>query len=444
MAKLTSRKFENPEPSRQMAAEPQTAAPMIRRWLALLTILVTVPWLIVGGALLWQQQRQAVTGAAPGRASDATIGRAGPWGRLVTTPITVSPPRDYIPRDDAVARPLEWHFPTVTGGELERVLSAAGLPPQDAADLRSGMKAVPALNAVVVTPSADLISRMSPEARARVYLTLGRLRASSNNATINTAQATSYRFDGTSARDWLGPALKPETRNLVEPLIYRHGSFLYFADLDVVHPQIPDPDERQLLIKRLLRQRTLLVRVRMDGQTSVSEAAEYWGRGGRKTDLLPLLESVEADATDAFRMIDIVHLLPQIAREYLYRYPRPTFRDVGQSPLTNCLWTAFNFFNEEPEPLDKRYLDGGYGAARLKTDYFVVYDNYQLGDVAAFWDEKGHLVHVAVHLADDLVFSKNGVSELSPWTILRFEQLSGYFVEYADSWRVTYHRRKIG
>lgn len=448
MAKLRVRKPEPIEPSQQAGStERGPGASYVTRWLAVLTVVVTLPWLLVGGTVLWQN-RQVVTSAAPTDVSPAMLepftGRPGPWGTLVKIPITVSPPIDYIPQEDpGVERPLEWYFPTTPGHELERLLVAAGLPPQDAAYLRSTLKAIPALNAVVVSPTPDLVSRMSPEVRARIYLTLGQIRATSNNGTVNVPQATSYRFSGTSPTDWLGPLMSPKTKGIVEPLIYQHDGFLYFADLDVVRPQIESADELQLLVKRLLRQRTLLVRLRLDEQTPVSEVAEYWGRGGRKTDLLPLLESFERISNlPAYRMIDVIHLLPSIARQYLYRYPRPTLRDVGQSPLTNCLWTAFNFFKEEPEPLDARYLDNEYGTERLKTDYFVVYDNYQLGDIAAFWDEKGRLVHVAVHLADDLVFSKNGSSELSPWTILPFEHLKGHFIEYSGSWRVTYHRLK--
>jgi hypothetical protein len=445
MAKFRTRSPESTEPTTHATSrdrEPVTSfVPTLRRWLIALAALVTLPWLIVGGALLGPQ-RLGITSAEPEPMLDAPPGRIGPWGRLVTTPITISPPLDYIPTDLDAGTPLEWSFPNVTASELERLLVSVGVSQPDAAYLRGTMKTTPALNAVVVSPTPELVMRLSPEARARIYVALGRLGAYVNNRTINRAQATAYRFSGTSPQTWLGPLLSPDTTSLVEPLIYRNGAFLYFADLDLVRGRIPNPAEFQLLVKRLLRQRTVLVRLILDDHASVSDVGEYWGRGGRKTDLLPLLESVEEGAGAASARIDVVHLLPGIARQYLYRYPRPTLRDVGQSPLTNCLWTAFNFFEEVPEQLDQRYLDPEYGRKRLNAEYFVVYDNLQLGDIAAFWDEQGRLVHVAVHVADGLFFTKNGSSELAPWTILPLSELDGHFVEYAHAWRVTYHRSK--
>jgi hypothetical protein len=81
------------------------------------------------------------------------------------------------------------------------------------------------------------------------------------------------------------------------------------------------------------------------------------------------------------------------------------------------------------------------GVEALKQDYYVVQDGLQLGDIAAFFDGRGNLFHVAVHLADGLVFGKNGTSRLAPWTILPIDRLKGHYPEYADDWHVTFHRR---
>jgi hypothetical protein len=131
--------------------------------------------------------------------------------------------------------------------------------------------------------------------------------------------------------------------------------------------------------------------------------------------------------------------LPTLARNHLYRYPQVTLGDFDKPGFVNCFWTALNFFSAEP---DDRYLDSNYAIERLKRDYFIVHDQFQFGDVAAFVDPEGGIFHAAVYLADGLVFGKNGTSPLSPWTIVPIDRLKGYYPEHADHWEVVFYRRK--
>jgi hypothetical protein len=170
----------------------------------------------------------------------------------------------------------------------------------------------------------------------------------------------------------------------------------------------------------------------------LTEFAVYWGRGGRRSDIIPVLESlVESDGDPS---IDIAHLLPTFARQYLYRYPRTTSNDLAKPLLSNCLWTALNFFADEPDP---RFLDVNIAAKSLREDYYFVHDGLQLGDIVTFSTPQGQLHHVAVYIADDLVFGKNGSSPLAPWTILPIAQIKGHYaVEFQDGWLVAYLRKK--
>jgi hypothetical protein len=232
--------------------------------------------------------------------------------------------------------------------------------------------------------------------------------------------------------------ISPATRAVVEPLIYRDGDIMHFADAEVVLEQVSDPAERQKLAKVLLRQPTMLVRLAVDASSEVSALAEYWGRGGRSTDIRPLLESVAAPGDDA--EIDIIHLLPAFARNRLYRYPRLTAADLNKPALVNCLWTSLNFFNEDP---DDRFLDLTASLTELKTNYYIVESSYQLGDVIALLDAEGDLFHVVVYLADDLVFTKNGTSPVAPWTIMPLQRVKDYYRNQSQDPRLIYHRRNV-
>jgi hypothetical protein len=291
--------------------------------------------------------------------------------------------------------------------------------------LRATVREIP--DGLVIRPSNDLLARLSPDVRARVYVPLMRDER-------NRPQFEAYRYFGTTIDEWLGTRISPDTRRLVEPLIYRHEDFLYFADIDLVRSQIED-GELQRLVKALLRHSTVLAKLSIPEESELPAIVEYWGRGGRRTDIRPLLESIAQN--DA--QIDISHLLPPLAREHLYRYPKITGADLDRPALNNCFWTALNFFNVEP---DDRYLDLDFALTRLRSAYYVVHNDLQLGDVIAFLDDQFDVFHVAVYVADGLVFSKNGFSSLAPWTILPVEHLKGHYFQYAENWRLVFYRRK--
>ena len=414
----------------------ETQPPVVgvpKTWLAALAVLLVVPWVVAGLLYLRESRPDArePSVASPAATVSGAPASAGPWGRLTVTPIIVSPPVEYIAADwGRLAGVTSWFFPGASMEQVESLLSSSGLAADDVSRLRAAARPEPRIAGVVVAPDAELIRRLSPEVRGRIYGELGK-------SPLNFDQANSFRFLGDSNHAWLGGSLiSPETRRVVEPLIYRQGAFLHFADAEAVRSQVSDPVELRRLAKTLLRQSTVLVRLHVDDASQVDDLSEYWGRGGRRIDLRPLLESVvEAGPTAE---LDVVHLLPTFARNHLYRYPRLTTADLDKPVLANCLWTALNFFRAEP---DARFLDVNVALTSLRQDHFIVEQSFQLGDIVAFLDEEGDLFHVAVYLADDLLFSKNGTSPMAPWTIMSTAQLKDYYRQRSGNPRLIYHRR---
>jgi len=412
-----------------------------RAWLILLTVLGVAPW-IVFAAL--QLGREAPGVAELARSSTVNDLPAGPWGHLEMTPITISPPMEYVPSTWGEVLPSAWTFPGTSAEQAEAFLVGAGMSAADARRVRATARPTPEVDGVSLLPDDATVRGLAPGTRAAIYRALGQagVNVDRTRTPINFDQVTAYRYHGDSIDEWLGTdMLSAATRALVDPLIYRDKGFLFFADIERVRSLIGDPAEVQRLAKRLMRQETVLVRIGVDAPANIDALAEYWGRGGRRTDIRPILESLSRASAlfdDPNGAVDISHLLPTLARQLLYRYPRVTPQDLQRPLLANCLWTALNFFNAEA---DSRYLDVRFALDHLRADYFLVQDGFQLGDIVAFRDPSGNLVHVAVYLADDLVFSKNGTSPLAPWSILPIEQLAGHYAEYSDGWLVSYHRR---
>ena len=425
-----------PDSNSNSTAKVRPAAPGERRvvtvprtWLIGLPLVMIVPWLVVA-ALYWRAQ-PAADAAAIGEAGPATPASAGPWGTLRITPIIVSPPMEYV--GERWGRPEDhglWFFPDTTPEWLDQFLSSSGLPPEHVARLKGSARLEPRIRGIVVSPDLETVQAMPAAARATIYRQLGR-------SGLNFDQANPFKFYGTAADEWFRASMiSPATRALVEPLIYRDREFLHFADARLVHERITEAAELRRLAKVLLRQSTMLVELNVADPAGVAALAEYWGRGGRSTDVRPVLESI---ASTGNHSIDIVHLLPSFARNRLYRYPQPSTADEGKPLLANCLWTALNFFRPVP---DDRFLDVEVALKTLREDYFVVEGEYQLGDIIGFVDAEGDLFHVAVYIADDLVFTKNGTSPVTPWTIMPLARVAGYYHLKSEDPRLIYHRRK--
>jgi hypothetical protein len=411
------------------------AAQLSRGWLIALLTAILVPWAIA--AALYLRPGTASPSQAPdsrGARSEVSAEQAsGVWGQLEITPVVISPPIEYISRQWPPPHAPQWYFGRTSPENLREFLAGAGLGSADLQALMATARSLPPIQGIVVTPSPDLVRRLPPDVRGRLYLRLA-------ETPQNDDQVGAYRFFGSTLQDWLGtaPGLSPATVRLVEPLVYRANGFMFFADLDLIRPEIRDADELQRLAKRLLRQSTALVKLKLDDRSDIAAISDYWGRGGRRTDIRPLLESI-AGTPGADHEIDIAHLLPPLPRQHLYRYPRLSVADFEKPLLANCLWTALNFFNDTP---DDRVLDVQVAMRRLKDDYYLIQDGFQLGDILVFTDDDGNLFHVAVYLADNLVFGKNGSSYLAPWTILPMERLKGHYIENREHWHMTVHRRK--
>lgn len=399
-----------------------------RRWLVCILFLLIVPWIGVAAYLIKPENPPggAMTGPSVGRQT-----RTGRWGELTLVPITISPPMELVFTDwDFMPRPT-WFFPGVDADGAARLLQSAGISAGDARQLRARARPEPRIQGVFIRPDPLWVRGLSPEIRARIYRHLAR-------SNLNVDQTQAFRFRGRSPDEWLSHDLiSPRTRQLVEPLIYRDGDYMLLSDIELVRAEIGSDEELRWLGKALFQQPTVLVRLTVDRATDLDALVEYWGRGGRRTEIRPLLESVAGQSSDHF--VDVVHLLPVFARDHLYLYPELSVADLDRPAVVNCLWSALNFFSPQS---DDRFLDDATAIRSLREDYFVVEGNFELGDVVAFLDEEGNLFHAAVYIADDLLFSKNGISAMAPWTLMSIDDIKGYYRWCSESPRLIVHRRK--
>jgi hypothetical protein len=394
----------------------------VPRWfMALLLVVVTVPWLVM--AIINIPHANPL---AHDTSPLITLGNAGPWGDLEYTRITIAPPLEFIaeinPSPDHA-----WHFVGMNRQQL--MLFLAPLTDLDSADrdwILQNAQPEAATNGLVVNPPDDLVRRLKLSARTAIYNLL-------HEWEINTDQNAAFRFGGGNLDAWLAKApLSANTIQQVHSLAYHNGTYQFFADLHIVLPTIEDPRERSALIQTMARESTVLARLIVDDEQDVDKLVAYWGKGGRAKDVRPLLDSLAR--VPGKNKIDIIHLLPRFARTLFYTYPGPATEPAAN--IRDCHWTALNFFNAVP-------VDNQTDAVieEIKNDYYPIYGNLQYGDLVLYLTKAGALYHSAVFIADDLLFTKNGARASRPWMLARMSDMK-FFYPQRDGFEIRYFRKK--
>ena len=69
----------------------------------------------------------------------------------------------------------------------------------------------------------------------------------------------------------------------------------------------------------------------------------------------------------------------------------------------------------------------------LKKDYYKILNGQQLGDLVFLTTENDTVIHAAAYLADDLVFTKNGVSHTQPWILMHQDDMVETYAVRIDS-----------
>jgi hypothetical protein len=396
----------------------------VTRWLTILTILIIGTWLMVG-LLVVQRGARGIAGSDSLATGNASVNKSAfksreinltPWGQLEILPITIAPSLEMVPEYAPIqATQVAWRIPNANSSELISLLTKIGISESLREKLVSMAKINPEINGFNIEPPRDFVLGLRPDDRSKLYLALGVYFE-------NFDQMKAFRFCGDDPEKWLKhSAISPETKDLILPLIYRYGGFMFFADLRSIEPNLKSAEERLQLVKTLSKEATFKVLIHVTPDSDIDALVSYWGRGGRAKDVRPLLESMAN--VDGGDKCNIMSLLPPFARQRLNTYPIPA--EVKATVNQDCHWSALNFF-ARGEP-NNRYCDEKEVAAAIQNDYYRVFGNFQLGDLVLFLDEQNNLFHSAVYVADDILFTKNGNLSQRPWMLIKLEDMKYFY-----------------
>ena len=397
-----------------------------KRWLILFAIITLVPWCLF---LLINAPESAKHLVGAAHSTPWVPSNKGPWGDLLIVRIVTEPPEESL-KDYLVYPKPNWVLKGYTTNAFDTLLRSAGVTPVQKMNLEKvAVWGLPD-GGCTLSPDDALVMNLSPESRAVLYGALSVFPE-------NTFQNEPFRFRSDMASEWFeSSGVTEKTIALVRRLTYTRGKAILFSDPHLVLPNLASDLDRTKLLKTLSRQSTLMVQLHITPETDIASLVNYWSaRNVRAKDIKPLLESA-ARIPGGFN-IDIAHLLPRFARKRIYTYPQA---DGDQGEMINdCHWNSMNFWNDPP---DNRFSDKAYVIKTIETDYEPVLDGFRFGDVILFMKSETQAIHSAVYLADNILFTKNGPSQHSPWIMMQMDTLISHYETNVDL-KIRGYRKKL-
>jgi hypothetical protein len=355
----------------------------------------------------------------------------GPWGNLVGDYIFLEAPSSLIENFALPSIQPRWTFPLAFKPKLEGFFNEAGLTPEQIASLMLPQAQVTEGDLLHLLPSVSLVEQMTPQVRAHIYSELGKLPE-------NEYCQDPVLITGVSVQEWYRTSkLRRDLIDKIEQLSYMRGETRAFSDIPVLLNHAQSDSEARAIFKACTRTRSLMVRLKIESSTNIPELISYWsfGVGIRRKDIEPLMRSIADSST--LHDLGMVHILPALPRKLLYTYPSLDMAKNGQLP--DCHWTSLNFYNFDAS---QYLLDSRLATSQVLENFLPVEAPYHFGDILFFLDSlTGDAFHSCVYLADTLVYTKNGRNVLSPWIIMKLEDVKKVYL-FRDNGRVQGFRRK--
>jgi len=241
-------------------------------------------------------------------------------------------------------------------------------------------------------------------------------------------------FEG-RAFDLVRERLDPRIVKHVEAVGFRRGRVLTIMDRPYLLRQLGDDrTAKTRLLRTLFTTHGLMVRLVLDGGTDLESITDYWTAGGFNPHAAAILEGAAAEGV---ARVDLLHILPPLTRKYLFNYTQPI--DVFPKNAPDCFWACMQFFVSNPS---SRTLDA------LPFDHFIEHDFVEVEGEPRFGDmvvlfrlEDESFVHSYIHIAGDIVYSKNGSSFLRPYLLTRRDRMMSVY-QSGDGFLTRIYRRK--
>ena len=335
-------------------------------------------------------------------------------GELVAHSIFLHAPLALFELERAPDQVPVWRFRGGSAQSLSALFDEAKLPEELKAALLTTAVTWQRHVGMTLLPTPEILLRLPLPSRQRIYEELAK-------SSFNPYHAAPLLIPRYLADEWLAHSpLSASHRESVRRLFWNQGGCFAFSDLSFLINTSQSTAEIRDCLRAWTLTRTVVVKVRIPTGTKLESFMRYWGAGEDNDAVLPFLQAMGASGSDA--TIELPQLLPPICRKLLYTYPSAASGVSGRFP--DCNWTALNFFASDPDPY---YLDSKQSYLELAQDYEQIPAATQLGDLICFTDKAGQIVHSCVHVAGNIVFTKNGAGLASPWLLMPYSDVEAIY-----------------
>lgn len=345
--------------------------------------------------------------------------KPGPWGDLLVRTVYLEPPDNILAVVAKPAAVTRWTFEQTTAKGVRGMLEKSGVPAPVVDRLLGPTQLVNSGTNVIILPKVEDLVAMSEGVRSSLYRELAKTEA-------NEYQRDPVFIHGGDIEDWLADTeiTKPQ-QELVRKLLWRRGSALVFSDIPALLTLAVGSEQVAATFRTITRVRSLVVELKLPLKEDRDMFVDYWSCGTLNSERVPFLSAITRRR--APQMIDVTQFLPTLARRRVYTFPTAAMGLKGRLP--DCHWTSLNFFEEEANDV---FLDSAKATEHLLSAYVAVDPPYKFGDVLCFLDG-GEGLHTCVHVAGDIVLTKNGESILAPWTFMPLKDVDDVYRRSPDT-----------
>ena len=362
------------------------------------------------------------------KSADASSDKIPACGRIEAIEIPLANPDGGFPdRDERLAQP-RWFFENFSEPSLTRFFNGCDLRPFERAALLDKRSWEIQTNGIRISPSEQLVWSLSHKGRQQIYAALAKSGA-------NYSQRFPFRIPvGGFDLKFKNSGLPVEQVERIRRLTYTNAGYLCFSDLGAMQKLLKPADFNDL-IETLYAIPTFMVRLRVTPDADIDALLRYWGRGGREKLIAPILTGLAKVPGGA--ALNISALMPSFPRLRLYTYPE-AWKDPTASQQ-DCFFTAMNFFSETP---DTNFFDVDYSRKVLQAEYAPIKGDPAFGDLVAVFGPDGVAIHACVYIADDFVFTKNGINSAQPWVLMRMADMLLIYFAPQKTGELLFLRRK--
>ncbi|MAS91944.1 MAG: hypothetical protein CMO55_02010 [Verrucomicrobiales bacterium] len=339
----------------------------------------------------------------------------GEWGTIESYEVVLEPPSEQL-WESLYSERSVWNFASLTQEEVFQLFNELSFSEELIDLIRAEGVWIPTVNGLDLEITDQIVEAVPSQTRSA----LARWFRVNNNKYFrnNVSNVEGHNLEILRSR------LTPEQMELVEKVAFKRGSVISILDRPYLLRNMGDNDQaKRDLVRSLFSTHSLIVKLRISENSDIDALTKYWSGNGKNPRVRAILEGVKA--TKGVDSVDIIQLLPPVPRKYMFGFAR--VQDVFPQNAPDCFWTSVQFFRSVTSP---RLLDSLSMNHYLDGQFDLVYGDPTFGDmVCLFRADDDQFVHSYIHIADDIVFSKNGSSFTRPWILIRKDRMMSVYID---------------